>query len=44
MNEIIMIGTRLTGSQQTIAKWVLLGCIAVWVVLEIIIKLKGKDE
>lgn len=44
MNELIMIGTQLTGTQQTIAKWVLFGCIAAWTVLAIIVKLKGKDE
>lgn len=44
MNELIMTGTQLTGTQQTIAKWVLFGCVVAWAVLEIITRLKGKDE
>lgn len=44
MNNIIMIGTQLTGGQQTVAKWVLFGCIGAWIILAIITKLKGKDE
>ena len=44
MNEIMLIGTQLTGSQQTTAKWVLFGCIGAWIILAIIEKLKGKDE
>lgn len=44
MNEIMLVSTQLTGTQQTIAKWVLFSCVAVWAVLAIIIRLKGKDE
>lgn len=44
MNELIMIGTQLTGTQQTIAKVILFVAVGLWVVLAILNKVKGKDE
>lgn len=44
MNEIIMIGTQLTGAQQTIAKVMLFVAVGLWIVLAILNKLKGKGE
>ena len=44
MNEIILVGTQLTGTQQTVAKWVLLGICGLWLLLAIINKIRGKDE
>ena len=44
MNEIIMIGTQLSGTQQTIAKVVLFSVVGLWVLFVLLNKLKGKDE
>lgn len=44
MNELIMIGTQLTGTQQTIAKVILFGVVGLWGLLALLSKLKGKDE
>lgn len=44
MNEIMLVGTQLTGGQQTIAKWVLIIIVCLWAVLAIILKFRGKDE
>lgn len=44
MNEIILVSTQLTGTQQTIAKWTLLIALGIWALLAIINKWKGKDE
>lgn len=44
MNELIMIGTQLSGTQQTIAKVILFVAVGLWIVLAILNKVKGKDE
>lgn len=44
MNEIMLVSTQLTGTQQAIAKWTLFGSVALWIILKIIVKWKGKDE
>jgi len=44
MNEIMLVSTQLTGTQQTVAKWVLMGSLGLWLLLTIINKWRGKDE
>lgn len=44
MNNIILVSTQLTGTQQTIAKWTLYIAVGLWIVLAIINKWKGRDE
>lgn len=44
MNNIVLITTQLTGTQQTVAKWTLFIAIGLWIALAIINKVKGKDE
>lgn len=44
MNELIMIGTKLAGTQQTIAKVILFVAVGLWIALALLNKAKGKDE
>lgn len=44
MNEIMLVSTQLTGTQQTIAKWALFISIGLWIGLKILVKFRGKDE
>lgn len=44
MNEIMLVSTQLTGTQQTVAKWTLLIALGLWILLAIINKWRGKDE
>lgn len=44
MNELIVIGAQLSGTQQTIAKVILFSAVGLWGLLALLNKVKGKDE